>query len=107
MTLLDPNAAAFEPDDPSRAEPPRLAQGRQAAFGVMKRRLADHPFLIADRYTIADMALYAYTHVADEGGFDLMDIRACGRGSSGWQRCRGTFRSPPASTDRVQAPDHR
>ena len=29
------------------------------------------PFLVADRYTIADIALYAYTHVADEGGFDL------------------------------------
>ena len=43
MTLRDPNAAAFELGDPSRAEPPRLAQGGQAAFGVMKRRLASYP----------------------------------------------------------------
>lgn len=42
-----------------------------AALGVMEKRLADHPFLVGDRYTIADIALYAYTHVADEGGFDL------------------------------------
>ena len=37
----------------------------------MERRLADRPFLVADRYTIADIGLYAYTHVAGEGGFDL------------------------------------
>jgi glutathione S-transferase len=42
-----------------------------AALGVMEKRLADHPFLVNDRYTIADIALYAYTHVADEGGFSL------------------------------------
>ncbi len=42
-----------------------------AALVVMEKRLADHPFLVGDRYTIADIALYAYTHVADEGGFDL------------------------------------
>jgi glutathione S-transferase len=42
-----------------------------AALGVMEERLTDHPFLVGDRYTIADIALYAYTHVADEGGFDL------------------------------------
>ena len=37
----------------------------------MERHLADNDFLIAERYTIADIALYAYTHVAHEGGFDL------------------------------------
>jgi glutathione S-transferase len=30
-----------------------------------------HDYLVDGRYTIADIALYAYTHVADEGGFDL------------------------------------
>lgn len=59
------------PDTPRRAELPRLEQGGHAALGVMERRLADHPFLVADRYTIADIGLYAYTHVAGEGGFDL------------------------------------
>ena len=61
------------PDTPRRAELPRLEQGGYAALGVMESRLADHPFLVADGYTIADIALYAYTHVADEGGFDLGD----------------------------------
>ena len=59
------------PDTPRRSELPRLHERGHAALGVMERRLAGHPFLVADRYTIADIALYAYTHVADEGGFDL------------------------------------
>ena len=42
-----------------------------AALDVMERHLARSPFFVADTYTIADVALYAYTHVADEGGFDL------------------------------------
>ncbi|MBD3880809.1 glutathione S-transferase family protein [Phormidium tenue FACHB-886] len=42
-----------------------------AALGVMEQRLKDYSFLVGDRYTIADIALYAYTHVADEGGFSL------------------------------------
>jgi glutathione S-transferase len=37
----------------------------------MERHLAAHDFFAAGRYTIADIALYAYTHVAHEGGFDL------------------------------------
>lgn len=42
-----------------------------AALGVLEKRLKDHPFLVGDRYTIADIALFAYTHVAEEGGFSL------------------------------------
>lgn len=42
-----------------------------AALDVMERRLRDHPFLVDDRYTIADIALFAYTHVAPEGGLSL------------------------------------
>ncbi|MFO1081333.1 MAG: glutathione S-transferase family protein [Reyranellaceae bacterium] len=50
--------------------PERVAKG-QAALGVMEQHLARHPFFVGDRYGIADIALYAYTHVAPEGGFDL------------------------------------
>jgi glutathione S-transferase len=54
-----------------RAElPERLAKGR-AALAVMDAHLAVRPYFIAQRYTIADIALYAYTHVAHEGGHDL------------------------------------
>ncbi|EAW33612.1 glutathione S-transferase family protein [Lyngbya sp. PCC 8106] len=42
-----------------------------AALGVMEQQLKDHPFFVGDRYTIADICLFAYTHVANEGGFDL------------------------------------
>ena len=42
-----------------------------AALDVMERYLSARPFLVGDRYTVADIALYAYTHVAHEGGFDL------------------------------------
>ena len=37
----------------------------------MEGHLAGHDFLVDERYTIADIALYAYTHVAPEGGFEL------------------------------------
>jgi glutathione S-transferase len=42
-----------------------------AALDVMELHLATRRFFVAERYSIADIALYAYTHVADEGGFDL------------------------------------
>jgi glutathione S-transferase len=42
-----------------------------AALDMMERRLDDHEFFVGECFTIADIALYAYTHVAPEGGFDL------------------------------------
>ena len=41
------------------------------ALNVLNTHLTSHQFLVANTYTIADIALFAYTHVADEGGFDL------------------------------------
>jgi glutathione S-transferase len=51
-------------------------QGGVAALRVMEGHLARHPFFVGDRYSIADIALYAYTHVAPEGGFDLAPFPA-------------------------------
>jgi glutathione S-transferase len=59
-----------------------LAEGREAALaekhkaghaalGVMESRLAQTPFFVGEQYSVADIALYAYTHVAGEGHFDL------------------------------------
>ena len=48
----------------------RRTRGYQA-LDVMEKHLRATPFFVAARYTIADIALYAYTHVAGEGGFDL------------------------------------
>ena len=42
----------------------------------MERHLAERRFFVADRYSIADIALYAYTHVAPEGGFSLDGLPA-------------------------------
>lgn len=41
------------------------------ALKVMELQLSRTPYLVGEHYSIADIALYAYTHVADEGGFDL------------------------------------
>ena len=50
---------------------PGKREAGAAALGVMEGHLARHGFFVAERYTIADVALYAYTHVAEEGGFAL------------------------------------
>ena len=58
-------------DDPRRAElPQRLERGR-AALAVMERHLHSRSYFVDERYTIADIALYAYTHVAEDGGLEL------------------------------------
>jgi glutathione S-transferase len=53
----------------------KLRRGK-AALEALDRHLADREFLVVDRYTIADIALYAYTHVAPEGRFDLHPYEA-------------------------------
>ena len=42
-----------------------------AVLDTMERHLDGRSFLVGERYTVADISLYAYTHVAHEGGFDL------------------------------------
>lgn len=56
------------------AFPDRLAECARKgahALDVMERRLAEHEWLVGSRPTVADLALFAYTHRADEGEFDL------------------------------------
>ena len=48
-----------------------LQQQGYKALDAMEGWLRTRAFLVDERYTIADIALYAYTHVADEGGFEL------------------------------------
>ncbi len=57
---------------PSEADAEAKRRGGTAALRAMESHLAGgREFLVADRYTIADIALYAYTHVAPEAGFAL------------------------------------
>jgi len=44
------------------------------ALSVMEKHLSGRPYFVGDRFTVADIALYAYTHVAPEGGFDLSPL---------------------------------
>ncbi len=56
---------------PRRAELDARITGGYAALDVMEKHLTDRDYFVGDSMTIADIALYAYTHVADEGDFDL------------------------------------
>jgi glutathione S-transferase len=69
------------------------------ALGVMEKVLAERAFFAGDRFTIADIALYAYTHVADQGGYDLGRFPAV----RGWlERVRKSL--PDLPIDRVPEP---
>lgn len=60
-----------------RLEEYRALQKRgYKALDVMEQQLARTPYLVGDHYSIADVTLYAYTHVAHQGGFDLSGYRA-------------------------------
>jgi glutathione S-transferase len=50
---------------------PSRTRGGYAALDAMERHLEGRDFLVGGRYSIADISLYAYTHVAHEGEFDL------------------------------------
>jgi glutathione S-transferase len=60
--LMEQNRAAL---------PDRMERGYHA-LGVMESHLGSSSFFVGGRATIADIALYAYTHVAEEGGFQLV-----------------------------------
>ncbi len=50
---------------------PKKREAGVRALGVLEGHLAHRAWLVGERPSVADLALYAYTHVADEGGFDL------------------------------------
>jgi glutathione S-transferase len=57
--------------DDRRAGMARIQKLGRDALAVMEGHLAEREWFVGGRYSIADIALYAYTHVADEGGYDL------------------------------------
>jgi len=60
-----------EVKDPRRAMLDTMIRRGYDALDVMEKHLAVREWFVSGAYSIADIALYAYTHVADEGGFDL------------------------------------
>lgn len=54
-----------------RAELEQKRAAGDRALDIMDRQLLHTPFMAGECFTLADIALFAYTHVAEEGGFDL------------------------------------
>lgn len=59
--------------DERRVQISEKQKAGRAVLKLMDDHLADRSYLVGDGYSIADILLYAYSHVADEGGFDLGD----------------------------------
>jgi glutathione S-transferase len=86
-------------DSPRRADLPRLRERAAEALAVMERHLQAHDWFGAQALSIADLALFAYTHCAEDGGVSLVAFPAV----RGWvQRMLGVpqvvvMPSPPDS----------
>ena len=84
QNLLEPNvgtARFWHLTGREAQQPEAFAQRLRAAkdaLTVLDRGLAGREFLVAGRYSVADVALYAYTHVAGEAGIDLAGYPAIG-----------------------------
>ncbi len=64
--------------EPGPAEAEARRRGGEAALAALERHLGDREYLVGPGLTVADIALYAYTHVAGEAGFDLGRLPAVG-----------------------------
>ena len=58
-------------DSPRRADLPRLIERGEQALAVMEKQLQSAPWFTGPAYGVADIALFAYTDCAADGGFDL------------------------------------
>ncbi|MCB2073942.1 MAG: glutathione S-transferase family protein [Novosphingobium sp.] len=67
------NLGAFQ-----REQIPAKRAAGEAALALMEKHLADHDWFVGANATLADIALYAYTHVCEAGGFRLPDYPAVG-----------------------------
>lgn len=66
----------LDQDHPRRSELPRLLERGHQALAILEQQLANRPYLVGSTPSVADIALFAYTHVADDGGFDLSPYAA-------------------------------
>jgi len=85
-----------------RAEYEAKLKGGYRALDLMEKHLASRKFLLGDRCTLADISLFAYTHVAGEGGFDLAPYAAVGNWIDAIRALPG-FYPMPAIADRPVA----
>ena len=100
-------AVAHAPPSPEALEAKR--RDGYTALDAMERHLATGRFLVGERYTIADIALYAYTHVAHEGGFGIPRHPSLARagGSSAAPRAHQRLSHQPPSRGGSAISPHR
>lgn len=94
-----------EMTEAQRAQLPAKQEGGRAALAVMEQHLGASDWFGGDAMSIADIALYAYTHVAGEGGFDLSDYPAVNAWLARVAGQPGHVPMNPAPTGVVQASD--
>jgi glutathione S-transferase len=79
------------PDDPRLQE---LLKKGYAALAVMERHLATQAYFVGNVLSIADLALFAYTHKAADGGFDLARTPAVAAWIARWRQHAGVTDMP-------------
>ena len=75
-------ALSVYPERRAEATPARMAQLLEAgnrALAVLERRLEGADWLAGGAFSVADISLYAYTHMAGDGGYDLAAFPGIGR----------------------------
>jgi len=85
-------------DHVRRSDLPRLHERGAQALAIMEQHLAQRSFFVAESYSIADIALYAYTHAAGDGGFKLQHYPAIGAWLARVERQAHFLRMPPESS---------
>jgi len=73
-------------------------KGGYRALDLMEAHLGDRHFLVGERCSIADVSLFAYTHVAHEGGFDLSAYPSINGWIARMKSLPGYVAMPPASS---------
>ena len=86
-------------DSPRREDLPRLRERGHQALAVMERHLASMPWFTGSDYGIADIALFAYTDVASDGGFDLAPYPAVRDWLARVRTTPGFVAMPPLNAD--------
>ena len=90
--------------DNRKAEYQSKLKAGYRALDLMEKHLASHDFLVGKLCSIADVSLFAYTHVAHEGGFDLSAYPAILRWISTIKSLPGYVSMPPASSRQTANP---
>ncbi len=85
------------PEDRRQEYQAKLKAGYRA-LDLMERHLEGRRFLVGDGCSIADISLFAYTHVADEGGFDLSSYPSIRNWITNIEQLPGYIAMPPAAS---------